>query len=69
MQPMRFKATLTPEKLAQEHMEWYVKSSDLRFGQFICNYYLNDDVSFPNLYYERVNTVAYEIALQELLCG
>lgn len=71
MKPMRFKTTLTPEKLSEIYQKWYTTDfgGNFGFGQHICNCFLNDGVSFPELYYERVTSIAYELALQELLCG
>jgi len=57
--------------LAREYAEWMKAGGypDLRFGQYICNKYLNSCATCPNIFYEEDDGRAFEKIYTELSRG
>lgn len=62
-----------PESLGDIHALWLQyhakyghRLNDMRFGQFVCNRCLLAGQTFPELYYQRDNKVAYTILVEYL---
>lgn len=60
---------LTLELLTHEFTEYSANEDRhlLRFGQYLCNKYLRDRETFPELYYEEHNNRAFVIAWEHLV--
>lgn len=75
MKPMKFKGTLDTETLADEYVNWFGENgtkrncNNLRFGQYLCNTYLREGQTFPDLFYTEGTDNAYRLAQEEIWYG
>ena len=63
---MLFKKELTYISLAEEFAVWSKDPRILRFGQYICNKYLADGQTAPEIYYEKSPETAYWAIVKHL---
>lgn len=56
---MIFNSSLTVDSLEKEFGVWSKSRKTLRFGQYICNKYLNEGVSAPEIFYDENAGDAY----------
>lgn len=64
---MKFKPTFTAMVLVQEYRAWGMGPRIERFGQYLCNRYLEECETFPELFYETDAAMSYNMAFDELL--
>lgn len=68
-----WKPELTTKILTKEYIDWIAKygigrdSSDLRFGQMMCNNYLAAGVSLAEIFYEEDPAIVYSSILLNLI--
>ena len=64
---MTFVDYLDFSELSSELIEWCSDPRHQRFGQYICNKYLESGASAPNIFYEEDSLKAYGMIIDVLL--